>query len=82
MILVRIIIGFLISAVGFLFVWKSEWFLSNIGRVDWAEHKLSGGTRIFYKLIGIGIILIGYSVITNLYASILTAFASLFVRGG
>lgn len=78
--LVRIILGFIIAAVGFVFVWKSEWFLYNIGRVDWAEQHLSGGTRFFFKLVGIGIILIGFSIVTNLYAQILTAFAGLFIR--
>lgn len=45
--------------VGFLFVWKSEWILEQFGRVDWAEQKLasSGGTRMFWKLFGLGIIL-------------------------
>lgn len=78
--MLRIFIGFLIVGVGFIFVWKSEWFLINIGRVDWAEQKLSGGSRIFYKLLGLGLCLLGFSVITNLYSDILTAFAGLFVR--
>lgn len=77
--MLRIFIGFLIVGVGFIFVWKSEWFLINIGRVDWAEQKLSGGSRIFYKLLGLGLCLLGFSVITNLYSDILTAFANLFV---
>ncbi len=80
MLIVRIIVGFLIAGIGFLFVWQSEWLLQNFGRVDWAEMKLSGGTRLFYKLLGIIIILIGFSVVTNLYSEILTSFAKFFIR--
>lgn len=76
----RIIIGFLMVGIGFLFVWKSEWLLYNVGRNDWAEQKLSGGSRFFYKLVGIGVIFVGFLVITNIHTSILTAFASLFIR--
>lgn len=77
--MIRILIGFIIAIIGFIIVWQSEWFLSNIGRIDWAEKKLSGGSRIFYKLIGLGIILLGFLIITNIHTSILTSFASLFV---
>lgn len=47
-------------ALGFLLVWKSEWILENFGRIDWAEVKLatSGGTRMFWKLVGLAIILL------------------------
>jgi hypothetical protein len=79
MLIVKIVIGLILVLIGFLLVWKSEWFLYNIGRIDWAEQKLSGGTRIFYKLIGIGIIIIGFFIMTNLYQGILNAFVSLFI---
>ncbi len=56
----RIILGLIGVAVGFLIVWKSEWLLQNFGRVDWAEEKLSGGSRLFYKLVGLAIIVIAF----------------------
>jgi len=81
--ILRILLGCAMVGIGFLFVWQSEWLLYNIGRVDWAEQNLgnSGGSRIFYKLLGILIILIGFSVMTNLYTSILESFVSLLVPG-
>ena len=47
---------------------KTEWIIANFGANAWAEQHLgsSGGTRIFYKLIGLGIILIGFLLITGL----------------
>lgn len=67
----RILIGLLITCLGFLLVWKTEWFMSIMGYVDWAEKWLGGGgTRLFYKLLGTLIIIIGLMVITNLFNSI------------
>lgn len=62
-------------AVGFLIVWKSEWMLRAFGRVGWAEAHLGteGGSRLFYKLIGILIIMAGVFAATNLLGGILTA---------
>lgn len=44
--------------IGAILVLKSEWLLNNFGRIDWAEMKLgsSGGTRTFWKLVGVAII--------------------------
>lgn len=57
----RYILGLIGVGVGFLVIWKSEWILVNFGRVDWAEEKFGmGGTRTFYKLIGLGIIIISF----------------------
>ncbi|NIV04279.1 MAG: hypothetical protein GWN59_06695 [Calditrichae bacterium] len=63
----RIIIGVIILAVGALMVIKTESFLKIFGRVQWAEVKLGGGSRLFYKLLGIVGILIGFLVITNMW---------------
>lgn len=56
----RIIFGLIGVVAGFLIIWKSEWFLQNFGRVDWAEEKLSGGSRLFYKLVGLAVIIIAF----------------------
>ena len=71
--ILRIIGGLLLVAVGCLFVIKSEWLLQNFGSVSWAEQHLGldGGTRLFYKLLGIIIALIGIAMATGLLGSIL-----------
>lgn len=58
----RYVIGLVFVLVGFVVVWKSEWFLTQFGRIPWAEEHLGteGGTRLFYKLIGIAVILISF----------------------
>ncbi len=66
----RILIGLVIVALGWLLVWKTDWFMSIMGYVDWAEKWLGGGgTRLFYKLLGTLIIVIGLMVMTNLFNS-------------
>lgn len=77
----RIFLGLVAIAVGFIIVWKTEWLLSFFGRVNWAEKHLGyeGGTRLFYKLIGILVILIGIFAVTNLLGGIvLSIFGPLF----
>lgn len=70
--LLRIFLGLLISGMGWLMVWKTQWFLDMLGFVAWAEENLgSGGTRMFYKLLGTLIIAIGFIVITNLWDRII-----------
>ena len=65
----RIIIGFIISAAGFMIVWKSEWMQQNVGSISWAEEKMGsmGGSRMLYKLIGIAALIAGFLTITNLH---------------
>ena len=67
----NVIIGLLGIAFGFVIVWKSEWLLENFGRVDWAEEKLGayGGTRIFWKLIGLAIIIFSMMHMFGLWQS-------------
>lgn len=66
--LARILIGFAITALGVLFVWKTDAFYRMLGSVDWAERTLGGGgTSAFYKLLGVGILLVGIMIMTNLF---------------
>lgn len=77
------ILGLIMIVVGGLLVVKSEWFLQNFGTVAWAEEHLgfNGGSRLFYKLIGIVIIFFGFMVITNLMGAFLMGtVGKLFVR--
>ncbi|MBN2885048.1 hypothetical protein JXE04_03940 [Patescibacteria group bacterium] len=61
------IIGALIIAVGAFLVIKTEWFMTNFGRIAWFEDKLGseGGSRIGYKLVGILAIFIGIILLTG-----------------
>jgi hypothetical protein len=73
MLIARIIGGIAAAALGLHLVVKTEWYLENFGAIDWAEQKFatSGGSRFFYKLIGIGIIMIGFLAATNMLGSFL-----------
>lgn len=79
----RILVSLLVIFIGFILVWKSEWFFQNFGTIPFFEKYLhsSGGGRLGYKLVGIGGIFAGILIMTNLYSAILTAFANLFVPG-
>ncbi len=57
---------------GMLLVIKSEWFLENFGRIAWAEEKLGteGGTRFFYKILGLLFIFLGMLLLFNLFGGI------------
>ena len=68
-----IIIGILMVVVGVLAVVKTEWIIQNFGTNAWAEAKFgfSGGSRIFYKLIGLGIIFIGFIIMTGMWEGFL-----------
>lgn len=69
----RFFIGFLLIIVGFLLVWKTEPVVGFTGLSDWAESHLGteGGTRLMYKLIGIGFIFLGMLAVTGLYQGFL-----------
>lgn len=62
-----IILGILIAAGGATLVIKTEWFLSNFGRIAWFEEKLGaeGGSRLGYKLVGTALLLIGIITMTG-----------------
>lgn len=56
-------------------VMRSEWFLSFFGRIDWAEIHLGseGGTRVFYKLLGMVTILVSLMIMTGMIEGLLMA---------
>lgn len=71
----RILLGIIIAVVGWLMVWKTEWFQAMLGYIAWAEEHLGGGgTRLFYKLLGTAIIILGFIVATNLFDTIVGGF--------
>jgi len=68
-------IGILLIAAGVMFVWKTEWFMENFGRIAWAEEKLDveGGSRLAYKLIGLILIFLGLLLVPNMWEGFLMA---------
>ena len=80
----RIILGLMIVAVGALITIKSEWFYTNFGSIPSADKYLGteGGSRLAYKLIGIGIASLGFLIMTNLIAGILESLAKNVFRIG
>lgn len=76
--LIRIPLGIVIMVVGFLIVKKTDVVLSWFGQVPFAEAKFGpGGSRFFYKLLGVVISFIGIFVATNVISGILQDLASL-----
>ncbi len=76
--LIRIPLGIAIMFVGFLMVKKTEVFLSWFGQVPFAEDKFGpGGSRLFYKLLGVVVSFLGIFVATNVISGILEDLAGL-----
>jgi hypothetical protein len=79
----RVFLGLLFAGVGFVFVKYAHWFYANIGPIDWAEKYFStaGGTRAFYKLLGILFIFVGALVATGLAGAFFSWALSPLMRG-
>jgi hypothetical protein len=61
--------------IGYLFVIKTDDFSNFFGVIPSAERYLGGGgTRLAYKLIGVGLCLLGVVVITGWYEEIVGGF--------
>lgn len=69
----KYVIGILVILLGCVLVIKTEWFVENFGHSEWAEDKLgtSGGTRLFYKLIGIAMIVLSMMGMTGLLGGLI-----------
>lgn len=63
----NILIGSVILTAGCFLVIKTEWFISNFGRITWFEMKLGteGGSRLGYKLIGVALLVFGLIIFTG-----------------
>ncbi len=79
----RYFIGLIMVAFGYLMVSKATFIAENFGAIAWAEKHLGteGGSRIFYKILGIILILLGFSVITGLLQPMLLSILSPFFGG-
>lgn len=72
--ILRILLGAAIVAVGVAFVMKTRDLESFFGPVPFAERYMGGGgTNLFYKLLGVVFCLIGFLVMTNLWTAFLQA---------
>ena len=79
--MLNFLLGLVLACVGFLMIYKNPAFMEFFDRVDWAERNLSGGTRSFYKLLGLIFILLGFVWLTGLGNTFLNwALAGLFRR--
>lgn len=77
----RYLVGIIGAAVGGLIVIYSEKIYNALGPVEWAEQKLGaeGGSRLFYKLVGLGIVFIAFFYMSGILRSIgLAIFGRLF----
>lgn len=76
----KYVLALIVVAVGALMVIKTAWFLENFGTSDWAEAKLGGGgSRLMYKLMGLGAIILAILGVTGALGEIiLSVFGSLF----
>lgn len=73
-IFLRILGGLAAALVGLFFLFKSEVMLDFLGPIDSIDAKLgASGTRLFYKLFGTVIVIIGFMVMTNLWTAFLNA---------
>lgn len=71
----RILLGAFIAVMGYFFVIKTDDFANFFGAIPSAERYLGGGgTRLAYKLIGVGLCLLGVIVITGWYDDIVGGF--------
>ena len=64
------VFGIIIFIIGVLLIIFTEWFLQNFGRIEWAEQKLGGGTRFFYKLLGLILMFFGLLMIFGLFGGL------------
>lgn len=73
--ILRIILGILGTVIGLVLIVKTEWFIENFGHIGWAEEKLGteGGTRLFYKLIGILFIFLAFTYMTGMWQGFMMA---------
>lgn len=68
----RVLLGLFVMIVGYFMVAKSEKVFEWFGQNEFAEKYLGyGGSRFFYKLIGILVVFIGIFIATNIISDIL-----------
>ncbi|MBI3626668.1 hypothetical protein HY224_01325 [Candidatus Uhrbacteria bacterium] len=76
----RWLLGILFPIIGFVLVLYTEKIYQEFGSLAFAEKYLGfeGGTRLFYKLLGVLMILIGFGFLTGLHVALFTWIAQNF----
>ena len=65
----------LITALGVSLSFKTQWYMRILGRLPFAEKYMGGGgTRLFYKLLGVLVAIIGLMITTDLMDNFLEWF--------
>ncbi len=69
----RFLSGLLLIPIGVFLIVKTELMVSWFGKIAWAEEKLGseGGTRIFYKLVGMAMIVMAFLIMSGKIVGIL-----------
>lgn len=80
----KIILGILFAVAGACISIFNEKMLDTFGRVPFAEKYLetSGGSRLFYVLLGVLVVFIGFTLIFNLYDQLLGFVLGPLIRAG
>ncbi|MCX6785699.1 MAG: hypothetical protein NTZ18_02505 [Candidatus Komeilibacteria bacterium] len=79
----RFFLGLIGIAAGFLLIWQANWIVVNFGKTAWAEMHLGteGGSRIMWKLIGLGVIILAMLYMFGFIEGVIWAiFSPLFNR--
>lgn len=78
----KTILGLVMIAAGTIIIIKTEWFLSNFGRLSWFEDKFgySGGSRLGYKIIALLFIALGVIFFTGSGSSFMNWFLAPLLR--
>ncbi|PIR94653.1 hypothetical protein COT97_00130 [Candidatus Falkowbacteria bacterium CG10_big_fil_rev_8_21_14_0_10_39_11] len=69
----RVMLGLIFIGVGFVCVWKTDIPFGLIGYIDFAERWLMGGSRVFYKAVGLFLVFLGALIVANLQQKFLDA---------
>jgi len=70
--LVRILIGAIVCAVGFFMVYRPKYFFDFLGRQAWVEKIFSvNDQELAYKIIGMIVIFVGVLIMTNIIYDLL-----------
>lgn len=79
----RIILGLILVGIGAAITIKANAIYNALGPIPWAEMHLGteGGSRLMYKLIGIGFSILGFLIATGLIGDIIMAIVrAVFIR--
>ncbi|MCK4968701.1 MAG: hypothetical protein KAS12_06605 [Candidatus Aenigmarchaeota archaeon] len=80
--MLNLFLGLGIVIIGFFITIKSDWILKNLGATAWAEDKLGmyGGSRLLYQMLGVMIILLGFTIMFSLWQGMALSASRIFMR--